>query len=881
MERYESDNPPVPPPLRPLSFSRSFRRGRVSNSQQGTLYFGIIEGTNLVNWEAVKPRPKSRIASYLAGTSAGFDSPQNAAHAVSVAAVFLADDNANGSRDSSFTSAVIRSSTKFLEPWEATARAVWGEDFALPGIMGGMSVRVVVVDTAPGLGGGKMLGDVVVPLSRLPRGETIEQWYQLQPPPDSNLSFIKASVRLRLRFEPDGAEVTSSSATPPTPLAGDTASPGTLGAGSVAEIPSPSMYRFTMKSMGSSMGSLRPSISSAREMLSATQHLDVLAKESLPTGLVDYFLVAGPALDENGCLKLEDHTESGFGSGSHMQRAPPPVERSSTAVEWDAQRLTSLELQGAVLDCFPPTPREEVPFPAKVEWFCFPQGLRMKCCPKRPPAFLSSFVRFNGGVRSYGLCLNMYRRAFLASGKGGIDLSLSQTLPDDFVSMAELTAMGAVAEDEPRQRFWVPLCVCLLTHIPVVQSLVAWLRDFHAAFDAIEVARKGKAGGMQRSSLALEAAVFQLTMEVPLPIPGVCAMGVEAFTTVLHHSSPYRFALSGASDLPSCSFGLELLFRCLGPAGVVTLYAASLQESRILLHSTNMSILSPVAEGMFALMYPLQWPYAYVPVLPRILLEHVESPQPFVLGVHSSWLKDMSPDVYEDLVVVDCDRGMVHAPHIQPCPPSIRRRLLSAVRDAIHPGIMDMDSPGRFSDTLTGAPLPLGDLLTGDEGDTSELSAGAAAHMDWKQVETDVRFVFVEAMADMLFGYTECLFFVDPDRPIFNSSRFLQEYCREEFVPFLKSIVDTLAFKFLLENQVWTPPITFPLTSLLIPCPLTYHIRMPRTCGCSPHCWKRRSEMHIARRTLLPIDAGTQASMALPLIFRGSHPYQQLGRMFL
>jgi hypothetical protein len=57
-------------------------------------------------------------------------------------------------------------------------------------------------------------------------------------------------------------------------------------------------------------------------------------------------------------------------------------------------------------------------------------------------------------------------------------------------------------------------------------------------------------------------------------------------------------------------------------------------------------------------------------------------------------------------------------------------------------------------------------------------------------------------MADLLFGYSDCLFFVDPDRPIFNAERFLQEYVREEGVPFLSRVVDTLAFKFLLENQV-------------------------------------------------------------------------------
>lgn len=46
---------------------------------------------------------------------------------------------------------------------------------------------------------------------------------------------------------------------------------------------------------------------------------------------------------------------------------------------------------------------------------------------------------------------------------------------------------------------------------------------------------------------------------------------------------------------------------------------------------------------------------------------------------------------------------------------------------------------------------------------------GAAA-----RVEALLRLEFARAMADMLYGFTECLFFLHPDRPIFNGARFLQ-----------------------------------------------------------------------------------------------------------
>lgn len=33
------------------------------------------------------------------------------------------------------------------------------------------------------------------------------------------------------------------------------------------------------------------------------------------------------------------------------------------------------------------------------------------------------------------------------------------------------------------------------------------------------------------------------------------------------------------------------------------------------------------------------------------LIEHVESPQPFILGVHTDWLSDISPDALEEVMV--------------------------------------------------------------------------------------------------------------------------------------------------------------------------------------------------------------------------------------
>ena len=64
-----------------------------------------------------------------------------------------------------------------------------------------------------------------------------------------------------------------------------------------------------------------------------------------------------------------------------------------------------------------------------------------------------------------------------------------------------------------REKLWCPLCLCVLTHVPVLEGLMHWLRVFHWCLAGVE----GENGGLgERGSrpTELDAAVFQLTLEV-------------------------------------------------------------------------------------------------------------------------------------------------------------------------------------------------------------------------------------------------------------------------------------------------------------------------------------------------------------------------------
>ena len=57
-------------------------------------------------------------------------------------------------------------------------------------------------------------------------------------------------------------------------------------------------------------------------------------------------------------------------------------------------------------------------------------------------------------------------------------------------------------------------------------------------------------------------------------------------------------------------------------ARLLNLMAAALAERKIILHSSDLSLMVPVVEALDALLYPMKWAHAFIPVLPRTMLSH-------------------------------------------------------------------------------------------------------------------------------------------------------------------------------------------------------------------------------------------------------------------
>jgi len=207
--------------------------------------------------------------------------------------------------------------------------------------------------------------------------------------------------------------------------------------------------------------------------------------------------------------------------------------------------------------------------------------------------------------------------------------------------------------------------------------------------------------------------------------------------------------------------------RLLGAEGFTTLLAAVLTECKILLHSNDISNLAMVAEVMTSLIYPFSWALPYIPVLPEAMLEIVEAPLSYMLGVPSCTMKWIDKAVLQDVVVIDLDNGF--------CAPDYFDGSRSGTRNFKLP----LQLPATVSSNISKSVFRL--LREEDEVEdqyfihTPFSSNNHLPRLEQESLaEREFRISVAIQICGLVRGYQDCLFFVSASQPVFNRDRFLR-----------------------------------------------------------------------------------------------------------
>uniref|UniRef100_A0AAF5I3S7 UDENN domain-containing protein n=2 Tax=Strongyloides stercoralis TaxID=6248 RepID=A0AAF5I3S7_STRER len=90
---------------------------------------------------------------------------------------------------------------------------------------------------------------------------------------------------------------------------------------------------------------------------------------------------------------------------------------------------------------------------------------------------------------------------------------------------------------------------------------------------------------------------------------------------------------------------------------VLEVFVNVLNEKRIIFHSKSLNRLSDACFALKTLLYPFNYSYPYIPVLPKVALTVLESPTPYIIGLHSSLVEHVI-DI-QDYCLVNLDDGHI------------------------------------------------------------------------------------------------------------------------------------------------------------------------------------------------------------------------------
>ncbi|GMF24555.1 unnamed protein product [Phytophthora fragariaefolia] len=454
---------------------------------------------------------------------------------------------------------------------------------------------------------------------------------------------------------------------------------------------------------------------------------------------------------------------------------------------------------------YPLADRLNFPLPTKIEWFCFPGGPEIITQVERPKTKLFSFVLVGGDdglCRCYVLCLVVYHRRPRSRG-------------------AEVNE-------------WHSTCVAFLTRIPMIEDVTTCLLSVAHAWMAAN-GNNTEASDNDRLTETRKQLV-NLCHGITLPVRGVFGVqftinNMKVRLTVPSMTSIYMLKELVRPDLrrsasaqgPQISpvkarsfiaiqqgfqplvYSLEPIFQLFDIKTIIHLVTLVLCEYRILLHSTQQSLLCPVAEGFCALIYPFRWQHPYVPILPRVLSEYLQAPLPYILGIHSSWLRSMLENGRpEHLVVVDIDRGTIQLQESggPVLPHKLTKALYHQLKITLHPSL---NSERETSHQELRASIEEEQCNFDDSVEElrGEIKNEQRATVEWGAgTEKQVRMEFVCFLATLVRGYRECLFFVNQKLPVFNKRRFFEsESTDNEVVPLVTRLFCTQSFQSFLESH--------------------------------------------------------------------------------
>ncbi|XP_041083595.1 DENN domain-containing protein 2D-like isoform X2 [Polyodon spathula] len=144
---------------------------------------------------------------------------------------------------------------------------------------------------------------------------------------------------------------------------------------------------------------------------------------------------------------------------------------------------------------------------------------------------------------------------------------------------------------------------------------------------------------------------MQSLRESPFPAPGhtvkVKSFIPDSGTEIIELTRPLDSLLEHVD--------FRTLFKCLKDEEVLQVFASTVLERRIIFVADELGTLSQCIHAVAALLTPFIWQHTFISIVPKILIDVVMAPTPYLLGVQKQLLEEVMDN--SDVLIVDLSEG--------------------------------------------------------------------------------------------------------------------------------------------------------------------------------------------------------------------------------
>jgi hypothetical protein len=318
--------------------------------------------------------------------------------------------------------------------------------------------------------------------------------------------------------------------------------------------------------------------------------------------------------EQRGTVEAITHSYSHEESESIEDAIAPPKPRGTWTKDEDSERTDGNihipthdsqdhTFQPKITARYPLNDYQDNPLNPMVTQFCYPVGDVITPSKEFHMPRVHHFVLTNEkGRKIYGTCLTIYeeyhppvdaprrRHDMVHSGSGENDIE--------------------VTVDSANATLYMPKCLCILSFWPYVNAFREYLSQLYRL-----------ASSTNCMTAPIERYIMNLCDEIPAPPPGAFEVQVNILDSVIRFWSP-------PAKLPIAFVAIpyQTLFDCLDIDNILHLFLALTMERKILLVSSQHSILTVCCEILCSLLFPMRWSHLYVPLLPRFLCPMLDAP---------------------------------------------------------------------------------------------------------------------------------------------------------------------------------------------------------------------------------------------------------------